>query len=67
MGRLGLLFLVVSIMASLLGFGWVADLAYPAARFVCFVFLALAAVSFFIEILEGGAFQEASWRRRPYS
>ncbi len=67
MGRLGLLFLAVAFMAALLGFGWVADLAYPAARFVCFLCLALAVVSFFMEILEKGAIQDASRRRRPFS
>ncbi len=60
MSRLGLLFLVVAFVAAFLGFGWVADLAYPAARFVCFLCLALAAVSFLAEILDHGNIQNAS-------
>ncbi len=59
MGRLGLLFLVVAFMAALMGFGWVADLAFPAARFACFLCLALAAASFLTEALEPGNIQGA--------
>ena len=60
MVRLGLLFLVVAVMAALLGFGWVADLSYGAARAVCFAGLALAAVSFLSGALERQTFQDAS-------
>ena len=59
MSRLGWLFLVIACVAALLGFGWVADLAYPAARFVCFLCLALAAVSFLTAVLERGKIRDA--------
>ena len=60
MSRRGLLFLVVACMSALMGFGWVADLAYSAARFACFLCLALAAASFLTEALEYGNIQNAS-------
>jgi len=58
--RLGVLFLAVAIMAALLGFGWVADLAFPTARAACFFFLALAVVSFTAGVLDREKFQGAS-------
>lgn len=59
MVRLGGLFLVIAFVAALLGFGWVADLSYPAARAVCVACLALAAVSFLVDALERGKIQGA--------
>ena len=50
--RLGVLFLVVALVAALLGFGWVADLSYPVAKAVCVAGLGLAAVSFLVGALE---------------
>ena len=58
--RLGVLFLVVAFVAAFLGFGWVADLAFPTARAVCFFFLALATVSFAAGALDRERFQNAS-------
>ena len=57
--RLGVLFLVVAFTAALLGFGWVADLSYDAAKAVCVAGLALAAVSFLAAALERGKAQDA--------
>jgi uncharacterized membrane protein YtjA (UPF0391 family) len=58
--RLGVLFLVMALVAALLGFGWVADLSFAPARAACFFFLALAAVSFVAEALERRSVQDAS-------
>ena len=66
MSRLGLLFLAAAFAAALLGFGWVADLAYPMARFVCYICLALAAVSFLTEILEARQDSGRVVRARPF-
>jgi uncharacterized membrane protein YtjA (UPF0391 family) len=57
--RLGVLFLVVAFVAALLGFGWVADLSYPAAKAVCVAALGLAAASFLTAALERGKVQDA--------
>jgi len=40
--RLAILFLVIALIASLFGFGWVAGTAYDAARLLFVVFLVLA-------------------------
>jgi uncharacterized membrane protein YtjA (UPF0391 family) len=42
--RLALLFLVVSLVAALFGFGWVAALEFSEARVLCLVSLVLAVV-----------------------
>jgi len=60
MMRLGVLFVVVALVAALLGFGWIADLAFAPARAACFFFLALAAVSFVAEALDRHSMQDAS-------
>jgi uncharacterized membrane protein YtjA (UPF0391 family) len=54
--RLAILFLVIALIAGLLGYGLVADYSWEAGRIVFFVFLVLAVLSFL-----GGSF-----RRRSY-
>jgi len=54
--RLAVLFLVIALIAGLLGFGLVADYSWAAGKVVFFVFLVLAVLSFL-----GGSF-----RRRNY-
>jgi uncharacterized membrane protein YtjA (UPF0391 family) len=54
--RLAVLFLVIALIAGLLGFGLVADYSWAVGRIVFFVFLVLAVLSFL-----GG-----SYRRRTY-
>jgi uncharacterized membrane protein YtjA (UPF0391 family) len=49
--RIALFCLVVALIAGLFGFGFVASSFMDAAKILCFVFLALAVVSFL-----GGAF-----------
>lgn len=44
--RLALLFVVIALVAALLGFGGVASLSFEAARILFFVFLVLAVVFF---------------------
>jgi uncharacterized membrane protein YtjA (UPF0391 family) len=44
--RLALLFLVMALVAGLLGFNLVAGLAYDGARILFFVFLVLALLTF---------------------
>jgi len=50
--RLAIVFLVVALIAALLGFGLVAGLAFDAAKILFFIFLILAVLSFI-----GGAFR----------
>ena len=50
--RLALLFLVVAVIAGLLGFGGIASLSWEGARILFFVFLVLAVIS-----LLGGVFR----------
>ena len=52
--RLALLFLVIALIAGVLGFGGIASLSYDAARIFFFIFIVLA-VLFFI----GGFFRGA--------
>jgi uncharacterized membrane protein YtjA (UPF0391 family) len=54
--RLAVLFLVIALIAGLLGFGLVADYSWAAGKVVFVVFLVLAVLSFL-----GGSF-----RRRNY-
>jgi uncharacterized membrane protein YtjA (UPF0391 family) len=56
MFRIAVLFLVIALIAGLLGYGLVADYSWETGKIVFFVFLVLAALSFL-----GGAF-----RRRSY-
>jgi uncharacterized membrane protein YtjA (UPF0391 family) len=51
--RLALLFLVVALVAALLGFGLVADLSFGAAQILFFIFLILAVVFFVGNFLRG--------------
>ena len=51
--RLAVTFLVIALLAALLGFGFVAELSYDAAKIVFFVFLVLAVLS-----LVGGVMQK---------
>jgi uncharacterized membrane protein YtjA (UPF0391 family) len=50
--RLAVLFLVIALIASLFGFGFVAGTAYDAAKILFFVFIVLAVLAFL-----GGALQ----------
>jgi len=43
--RWSIMFLVISLVAALFGFGLVAGIAWDAARLLCFVFLVLFVVS----------------------
>ena len=52
--RLAVLFLVIALIAALLGFGGVASLSFDGARIIFFIFLVLAVLSAI-----GG------WTRRP--
>lgn len=56
MFRVAVLFLVIALIAGLLGYGLVADYSWEMGKIVFFVFLVLAMLSFL-----GGAF-----RRRSY-
>jgi uncharacterized membrane protein YtjA (UPF0391 family) len=51
--RLAILFLVIALVAAVLGFGGVANYSYEGARIFFFIFLVLAVLSFF-----------GSWHRR---
>jgi uncharacterized membrane protein YtjA (UPF0391 family) len=42
--RLALLFLVISLLAALFGFGMVASMSFAAARLLFFVFIVLAII-----------------------
>lgn len=44
--RSGLIFLGIALVASLFGFGVVADHAWDGAKIICFGFLVLAGLSF---------------------
>lgn len=50
--RLALLFLVIAVIAGLLGFGGVANFSWEGARILFFIFLVLAVIS-----LLGGVFR----------
>jgi uncharacterized membrane protein YtjA (UPF0391 family) len=52
--RLAVTFLVVALIAALLGFGLVADLSFGAAKIVFFVFIVLAVLAFLGGALRGG-------------
>jgi uncharacterized membrane protein YtjA (UPF0391 family) len=54
--RLAVLFLVIALIAGLLGFGLVADYSWAAGKAVFFVFLVLAVLSFL-----GGSFRGRSY------
>jgi uncharacterized membrane protein YtjA (UPF0391 family) len=43
--RLALLFLVIALVAAFLGFGFVADMSYDAAKLLFLVFLVLAVLA----------------------
>lgn len=43
--RMALLFLIIALIAGLLGFGLVASLSYDIARILFFVFLVLAVIA----------------------
>ena len=51
--RLALLFLVISLIAALLGFGNVANLSFEGARIFFFIFLILAVLFFVGNFLRG--------------
>ncbi len=51
--RLGILFLVIALLASLFGFVGVASVSMEAARIVFFIFLVLAVLFFFGNYLRG--------------
>jgi uncharacterized membrane protein YtjA (UPF0391 family) len=53
MFRLALLFLVIALVAGLMGFNLVAGLALDGARILFFVFLALAVLTFFGGVFRG--------------
>jgi uncharacterized membrane protein YtjA (UPF0391 family) len=44
--RWAILFLVIALIAALFGFGWVAGVAYDAAKILFFVFIVLAVLAF---------------------
>jgi uncharacterized membrane protein YtjA (UPF0391 family) len=44
--RFAILFLIVALIAALFGFGFVAGMAYDAAKILFFVFLVLCVLSF---------------------
>jgi uncharacterized membrane protein YtjA (UPF0391 family) len=49
--RLASLCFVIALVAALFGFGWVAGLAFEAARILFFAFLALAVLLFVLDFL----------------
>lgn len=51
--RLALLFLVIALVAAVLGFGVVASLSFEAARLLFFIFLVLAVLFFVGNFLRG--------------
>jgi uncharacterized membrane protein YtjA (UPF0391 family) len=53
--RLALLFLVIALVAALLGFGVVADMSFEAARLLFGVFIILAVIFFLASLFRGGA------------
>ena len=48
--RLAILFLILALVAAALGFGWITDLSYEAARLVFGVFLLLALLFFIVAL-----------------
>ena len=52
--RLAILFLVIALIASLFGFGFVGAVAYDAAKILFFVFLVVAGVSLVMGLLRRG-------------
>lgn len=44
--RLAVIFLILALVAALLGFGLVADFSFAAAKILFFVFIVLAVLSF---------------------
>ncbi len=51
--RLAIVFLVVALIAALFGFGFVAGVAYDAAKILFFIFIVLAVLSFIGGALTG--------------
>jgi uncharacterized membrane protein YtjA (UPF0391 family) len=55
--RLALVFLVIALVAALMGLAGVASLSWEAVRMFFFIFLALAVLAFLT-----GAYNRRSWR-----
>jgi uncharacterized membrane protein YtjA (UPF0391 family) len=51
--RLAILFLIIALLAGLLGFPFVAGMSYDAARIFFFIFLVLAAIFLLSNALRG--------------
>ena len=51
--RLAIAFLVIALVAALLGFGLFADFTFSAAKLLFFVFLVLAVLSFVADAFRG--------------
>lgn len=51
--RLALVFLVIALIASLFGFGIIADFTYDWAKITFFLFLVLAVVAFVADAFHG--------------
>ena len=52
--RMAQTFLIVAMIAAVLGFGLIADVSLDAAKVLFFVFLGLAAVTFVADAFRGG-------------
>lgn len=52
--RYAVIFLVIALVAALLGFGGLAGMAASIAKILFFVFLVLAAISFLVNLTRGG-------------
>jgi uncharacterized membrane protein YtjA (UPF0391 family) len=53
--RLALLFLIIALIAGLLGFGLVADMSFEAAKLLFGVFIILAIIFFLASLFRGAA------------
>ena len=53
--RLALLFLIIALVAALLGFGLVADMSFEAAKLIFGVFIILAIIFFLASLFRGAA------------
>jgi uncharacterized membrane protein YtjA (UPF0391 family) len=51
--RLALLFLIISLVAALFGFGFVASMSFEAAKILFFIFLVLAVLFFVGNFMRG--------------
>ena len=51
--RLALIFLIVALVAAVLGFGLIASFTFEAAKILFFVFLVLAVISFIAGAFRG--------------